>query len=199
MKKFFKKNQSLISVIFLVTGFLVYFLRSLSYAQTIPSTVWDEGMYIFKGFLFTSGKYTPFEDYGIWTNQMPLSYFVAGFPQILAGAGFRTGRYFAVAIGIGSLLGLGFAVRRLRGNWWAAAVVWVVALNQGWVMAFSQLFSQSMVSFFLAWMIFFLAGKRESLWEIVLAALFASFAGLVRINLLPVLAILVILCALPVT
>ncbi|MBN2044962.1 MAG: hypothetical protein JW757_08090 [Anaerolineales bacterium] len=192
LKQFFKKNNGIISFFLLAAGFLVYILRSIHYAQTIPSTVWDEGMYMYKGYLFTSGKFPPFEDFGVWTNQMPLAYFVAGLPQVLFGPGLRAGRVFAVVIGTASLFGLGLGARRLRGNWWAAAMVWAVSLNQGWVMAFSQVFSQSMVSFFLAWMIFFLSGKRESVWEIGLAGLFASLAGMVRINVLPVLVLLVV-------
>jgi hypothetical protein len=148
-------------------------------------------MYMYKGWLFTSGQYTPFEDGGVWTNQLPVAYFLAGLPQVIFGPGMAAGRYAAVVMGVLSLLGLGMAANRLGGRWWGAAVVWVVALNTGWVMAFSQVFSQGMVSFLLAWMLFFLTSPSADRRELTTAAFLAGLAGMTRINILPLVPLVV--------
>ena len=192
LRLWLEKNQGWIAIVLIVSGIIFYFSQSVYFAHTIPSTVWDEGMYVYKSHLFASGEYTPFEDSGPWTNQMPFAYFLAGWPQVVFGAGFRTGRYLAVALGLLGLTGLALAANRVSGRWGAAAVVWVVALNTGWVQSYSQLFSQGMVSFLFAWMLFFIANKRENLAEITAAAFLAGLAGMVRINVLPMVFLLVI-------
>ena len=87
---------------------------------------------------------------------------------------------------------MALAAKRYRGGGWAALVVWAVALNPGWIKAFSQVFSQGMVSFFFAWTIFFLLGKQPKIWELTTATILASLAGMTRVNVLPLAFLLVI-------
>lgn len=187
----FQKYERMLALAAAGLGLLFYVLRSLHFAQHIPSTVWDEGMYMYKGWLFTSARFTPFEDGGVWTNQMPAAYFMAGLPQVMFGPGLAVGRYAAMLMGTLSMLGLGLAGNRLGGRWWGAAVLWVAALNTGWVMAFSQMFSQGMVSFLLAWMLYFMSSPKADQRELAAAALLAGLAGMVRINMLPLVPLVV--------
>lgn len=196
MKKNFREwinqHQTAIFIVLILLGFAFYLYRSIQYAHTIPSTVWDESGYAYYGWLFSSGEYAPFEDYGPWTNQMPVSYILPGIAQMLFGPGIRPVRYLAVALGGLTVLGLALAANKARGVGWAAVVVWVIALNPGWVKAFSQVFSQGMVSFFFAWAIFFLVSKYPENWELFAASFLASLASMTRINVLPFTLLLVI-------
>lgn len=192
IRKWVRNNQTLLTTFLILSGFSFYIIQSIQFAHTIPSSVWDEGSYIFKGYLFTAGKYTPYKDFGPWTNQMPVAYFMPGISQTLFGAGIRSARYFAVTLGTLTLLGLALAAKRFRGSGWTVLVIWTVVLNPGWIKAFSQVFSQGMVSFFFAWTIFFLLGKQPKIWELTVAAFLASLASMTRLNVLPLALLLVI-------
>lgn len=42
----------------------VYFLNRLLYFADVNRSILDEGLYLYKGFLYASGRYFPFQDYG---------------------------------------------------------------------------------------------------------------------------------------
>ena len=69
-------------------------------------SVLDEGAYLYKGFLFVSGQYRIYQDYGPWGNHMPLSFYIPGVVQTLFGPSLAVGRYFAWLLGALTLLGL---------------------------------------------------------------------------------------------
>lgn len=189
---FFKRRHLTIAFAFAIGGVIYYLWQSLGYAHTLSTIVWDESMYLYKGFLFASGRYQPFQDYGPWTSHPPLAFLVPGYVQAWFGPGMGTGRYFAVFLGVASLVGTWIAANRLAGRWWAAAAVWAVALNPTWVKIMSQTFSQGLVNFFFVWMLVLVVGKTPKLWELSLGAILAAFAGMTRINVLPALFIYLI-------
>jgi hypothetical protein len=170
-------------------GGLYYLLASRFYAHAQLSRL-DEGLYQVKGFYFASGRYTPFQDYGLWTNHMPLSFLIPGFIQNWLGPGIRTGRYFAIFLGTLALLGMWLLVRRLGGRWWAAVVVLVFALNTAWVQVHSLGLSNVTVTFFLVWTLFFAIGEKRKSWHFLAAGLFAGLLMLTRINLAPLVGLL---------
>jgi branched-subunit amino acid ABC-type transport system permease component len=109
-----------------VAGFLA---QAFIYAHQMPSKV-DEGSFLIKGYDYVKGIYTPFQDYGPWTNNMPLAYYIPGVAQVIFGPGLRTGRYFAVFTAVMMLLATWLLLRRLKGKWWALAGVLFFALNR---------------------------------------------------------------------
>lgn len=180
-------------IVIALVGFLVYLIRSWGYIHTLQALTWDETMYLYKGYEFASGAARPFADYGLWTNQLPVAYFAPGFFQVVFGAGIATGRGYAFALGALILVGGWLAARRQGNDWWAAGVVWVFALNTGWVKSYSMVLSQGLVTFFFAWMLVFTLGKgRRTTWQIALAAFLAAMAGLTRLNVLPVVFIFIL-------
>lgn len=185
-KKFFIEHQSRISVVLALIGGIVYAIRSWGFAHTITSFNLDESMYMYKGYLFVTGKYILFEDFGPLTNHMPLSYLIPGYAQALFGPGLQTGRMFSYAIGLLALFGSWFAVKRLSGYSWAAFTVWVYALNIAWVKSYSLGFSQVLVWLFLSWCLVFVFGEGRNN-ELVIAGILAGLLGMTRINLMPVL------------
>lgn len=174
-----------------LAGVLLYAGQSLYYAHYLPSTL-DEGNYLYKGLLFARGIYQPFQDYGPWTNKMPLAFLIPGWAQDLLGPGLRSGRYFAVFLGVLMLAGIWLAARRLGGKWWGAAAVLAVALNPGLIMMYSQALSEGLIACMLAWMFVFLLGPGRSPWQIVAGSALSALIVVTRQNMLPVAAFAVL-------
>lgn len=156
----------------------------------IQFSVVDEGLYLYKGWLLASGAYLPFQDNGLWMNQMPLSYLIPGGVQVFFGPGLVTGRMFSFALGILSILGWWLTARRLGGRWAALAVVWAMALNPAAARMSALAASQGLVAALLAWTMFFSLGSDRKWWQLFLGGLLAGTVVMVRINLLLLLPLL---------
>jgi hypothetical protein len=172
-----------------ILGFLVYFIRTFRYAFAQRSIL-DEGAYLLKGYLFTQGIYTPFQDYGFWTQKAPLSYLIYGWVQQIFTPGLLTGRFFSIFIGALAILGLFLIIRRIRGNWWGVASIWIVVVNSVTLRYFSAAMSQSLVACFLMWMLFLTLGKERPKWQIVFGCLLAGIVVMTRQNMAPALILL---------
>ena len=172
-------------------GAAVYLAFSIHFANTQRATI-DEGLYLYKGYLFAKDIYHPYQDYGPRTEYSPLSYLIPGYIQLWFGPGLLTGRIFAIIIGVLALLGLWAAARRLAGHGWAALVVWVVALNPAVIRFYSFGLSQGLVICLLMWTLFFLLGEDRSFWQTCLSALLAGLILLTRQNMAPVLPIVLV-------
>ncbi len=172
-----------------LVGILVFGALAWHFAQ-IQLSVLDEGLYLYKGWLFASGRYTPFQAYGPWTNQMPLAFLIPGWVQVLFGAGLRTGRSFAVLLDLFMALGLWLTARRLGGRWIALGVVWALALNPAAERMYAEAASQGLAACLLAWTMFFGLGDERPNWQLVLSGALAGAVVMVRINLLLLLPLL---------
>ncbi len=172
-----------------IVGFVVYFIRAFQFAFTQRSIL-DEGVYLLKGYLFTEGIYTPFQDYGFWTQKAPLSYLIYGWVQQVFTPGLRTGRFFSILIGALAILGLFLVIRRIRGNWWAVASLWIVVFNSVTLRYFSAAMSQSLVACCLVWMLFLALGRDRPGWQIHLGCLLSGIMVMTRQNMAPALVLL---------
>ena len=192
-RKWFERlnaNHWLAELMALIGG-IVYFIQSWIYAHTQVSVL-DEGLYLLKGVLFATGQYRPFQDYGPWTNHMPLSFLIPGYIQVWFGYGLRTGRYLAIGLGILFLIGFWLVVRRFGGRWWAAAAIWVVALNPAVIKIYSVMTSQVLVICMLMWVFVLTLGKDRKPWQVILGTALAGLLPLTRLNIVPLLPLLVI-------
>jgi len=180
----------MLAIIAALLGIILYAYQSYIYAHRIPSTL-DEGNYLYKGLLFLTGKYFPFQDYGVWTNKMPFSFFIPGLSQLID-PGLRSGRYFAILLGVLMLVGLWITGRRLGGYWWAAFVVMWFAVNPIIIKMYSQMLSEGLIAFLLAWVFVFSLGQNQKTWQTILGTLLAALLILSRQNMLPL--IIIILC-----
>jgi len=161
---------------------LLFFYQAFSLAHQLPSRV-DEGSFLIKGYLFISGKYKLFEDYGPWTNNMPLAYFIPGVPQFLFGPGLKVGRYFAIFLTFTTLIGFWVLIDRLRGRWWALAAVLALSINPSWIGMNVQAVSQGIVACLVTWALVFLLGDERKIWHIGAAAFLSAMATLTRQNM----------------
>jgi hypothetical protein len=154
-------------------------------------SVLDEGLYLFKGVLFWEGRYRPFQDFGPWTNHPPLAFLIPGAVQAAFGPGIRTGRYYALALGILLMIGVWILARRLGGRWAGAMAVWAMALNVFLVKVYSQAISEVLVAAILAWSLVLALGPDRRPAQIVLGAALSGALVMTRINMLFVPPILV--------
>jgi hypothetical protein len=152
----------------------------------------DEGFYIFKGYLFASGKYTPFQEYGTWTNKMPLAYLIPGYVQKIFGAGLFTGRIFAFFLFIFILIGITTLGKRLGGKWGGALAAVLMALNPANLKIYSMMLSEVLIVFLLVMTLGLVLGKDRPLWQILAGSFLAGMIPVTRINLFPVLPMVII-------
>ena len=173
-------------------GGLWYTLQLWGFAH-LQESVLDEGAYLYKGYLFASGQYIPYQPYGPWTNHTPLAFLIPGAIQLVFGPGIRTARYASIVMAVLMLLGVWILARRFGNRWWAAAAVWALALNPAMLKAYSTAVSQGLVACMLVWTLVLVMGERRPLWQIVLGSGLAGLMVMTRINMLPVLPLLPLL------
>jgi hypothetical protein len=171
-------------------GGLWYTFQLWGFAH-MQESVLDEGAYLYKGYLFATGQYTPYQPYGPWTNHVPLAFLIPGAIQLIFGPGIRTGRYAAIVLAVLMLLGIWVLARRFGGRWWAVATIWALALNPAMLKAYSTAVSQGLVACMLVWSLVLVMGERRPLWQIVLGSLLAGLMAMTRINMTPVLPLLI--------
>ena len=162
-----------------IAGFFTYILQALEIARTKTSFL-DEGMYLYKGWLFLSGLQTPYVDYGVQTNHSILSYLIPGVSQVLFGRGLDTGRYFMIFLSLFTLLGLWVFARRWGNAWWATGIVWAMALNPAEIKLYTLALSEGPVAALLVWILVLTVGEKRSLWEILLGSALTAALVLTR-------------------
>jgi len=155
-------------------------------------SVLDEGLYLVKGYLFAQGIYYPFQDYGPLTNHMPLAFLIPGWVQSFFGEGLRTGRTYALILGLVVMLLLWRTCRREGSPPWAAVCVWAAAINVTLVKIYSQATSQVLVATLILGVLYFGLGGSRKLWQILVASALAGLLWMTRINLLAVLPLLIV-------
>ncbi len=195
MRKFdFLQNKELPSwlpSLLAALGAILYLIQAVIHAHTsIPGL--DEGSYLIKGYLYLRGVYYPFEPYGPLTNKAPFAFLIPGFEQILFGPGIRTGRYFAIFLGLLTVLATWISARRWAGNWIAAGVVWAYALSSMVIKIQATTTSEVIISCMLAWICVLALGEDRPLWQIILASILAALTVLTRQNMAFVLSFLIL-------
>ena len=176
-----RENKLLYWILLILIG-AAFLTQAVIYAHQMPSRV-DEGSFLIKGYYYVKGIYQPFQDYGPWTNNMPLAYYIPGLAQAVFGPGLKTGRYFAIFMAFLMLAAVWLLLRRLKGKWWALAGVLFFALNPALIKTYVQAVSQVIVACLLAWSLFFLIGEKRSLTQVGLGAFFCALTTLTRQNM----------------
>jgi hypothetical protein len=172
-----------------IGGILVFVIQLGIYAH-LQVPVLDEGLYLYKGLLYVSGHYQPFQDYGPLTYQMPLAFLIPGTIQFIFGPGLTIGRYFAVLLSLFTIVGLWITSRRLTNSWLAAGAVWVLALTPAAARMYSMAISEGLVACLLMWVMALTLGEGRRLWQLVLGSILAGVILMIRIDLLPLLPLL---------
>lgn len=172
-------------------GALLYVARSLYFAHSALS-IGDEGAYLFKGLVFARSEFSPFQDYGYWTNKAPFAFLIPGYIQYWFGAGLREARYFALLVSFFMLAGVWILANRLGGKTWAAVAMWVFALSDANVSFYSQALSQGLVACMLAWVFVCALGEDRPLRQIIFASALSVVIVMTRQNMVFFLPLLVL-------
>ncbi len=170
-------------------GGVAYLVQSLLHAHR-EETNFDEGLYLFKGLLFATGVYEPFQPYGVLTNKPPLAFLIPGYAQVLFGAGLRTGRYLSVFFGVLALVGLWIVARRLANRWLAAAAVWAFAVSPVIIGIYSLAITQVLVNCMLTWTLVLALGEKRPLWHLISSGVLAGLLIFTRYNVIAVVPLL---------
>lgn len=178
-------KHNLLSILLAVLGLIACVIQFWGHIHGQVSVI-DEGWYLYKGLLFVRGEYVPYQDFGLLTNHMPLSFLIPGWIQQFFGPGLRTGRYASLAQGILLLVGLWLLTRRFADWKWANIAIWGIALNPALIKIYSQAISQGLTAAMLVWVLVLTTGKERSLGELIAGSLLAMALGMTRLNLLPV-------------
>jgi len=165
-----------------LAGVAAYLVRAFEIARTRTSFL-DEGLYLYKGYLFATGQQIPFADYGVWTNHAILSFLIPGYIQKWFGPGLETGRYFMIALSMLTLLGLWVFARRWGNIWWATGLVWAMALNPAEIKVHTLAISEGTVAALLVWIVVLVVGEKRPLWQVLLGAALTAPLVLTRENM----------------
>src|ERR1044071_711812 len=173
-----------------VIGLVFYIAQSWYFANSLDS-IGDEGAYLYKGYMFARGTYSPFQEYTFWTNKAPLAFLIPGYIQLWFGAGLGVARYFVIFVRVLMLVGVWITARRLGGKGWAAVAVWVFALTSAQVSVYSEAVSQGLVACLMAWMFVLTLGGDRPLWQLILGSALSIIIVMTRQNMAVVPALLV--------
>ena len=188
IKRIVASNRT--AILLALAGMVLYSSLSVGYAFTQISTI-DEGLYQYKGYLFASGAYRPFQEYGPKTQYGPLSYLIPGYAHVVFGPSLLAGRLVGVISGILAIVGLWLLARRLRGYWWGTAAVWATAINPGVIRNYSFGVSQGLVACFLMWTLVLCLKRNRFNWQIIAGTVLAGILLFTRQNMAPVLLLLI--------
>lgn len=163
-------------------GGLAFGLQLFLYAPT-QTTFVDEGTYLYLGYRFVSGSLS-YADLGAWNYYAPLSYFLPGLAQVIFGPSLETGRYFSIACALLTALALWILARRLRGEGWAAAALWALALTPMQIKMYTLGLSQALTACLLTWTLVLIIGEKRSPSQILGGGLLAGLTVMTRHNLI---------------
>lgn len=177
------KNNNALFYLLIASAVLTLLFTSVNLAHTMPSRL-DEGAFLIKGYYYWTGKYAPFEDFGPWTNNMPLAYYIPGFAQWAFGPGLQTGRYFSVFLTLLTFIALFLLAKRLTNKWWALLIILPLAINPALLMVYVQTISEGIVACLLSWALYFLIGEERKSWQIAAGAFLSALTILTRQNMI---------------
>ena len=163
---------------------IAYLWQTIRYAISLP-IIMDEAAYLYKGFLFVSGQYQPFQAGGPWTNKMPLAFLIPGWVQAVFGEGLRTGRFYAIVVNLLTIIGVWLLVYRLKDIRWAALSVIAFAVTSSVLQSYSQAWSQGIIAMLMVWSLVFVLtpGKKHKAWQLLVGAALAALTVMIRQNL----------------
>jgi hypothetical protein len=186
----FLQSNTWIADLFVILLVLVYVLISIQFAHNRESVL-DEGAYLYKGFLYTTGKYRIYQDDGPWSNHMPLSFLVPGYVQLIFGPGLLSGRYFSIFLAVLVITGMVVLAKRWANTWWGPLIVLPFLLNPSIIKMYSIATSQVLAACMMVWALVFTLGSDRKKWQIAIGVILAALLGMTRINLLPLVFLLV--------
>lgn len=172
------------SILLLVSSFV--FLASGIFYIFFSNTPFDEGNYVYKGYLFITRQDVNYIKGSIWSEYMPGSYFLAGVTQLLFGKSFYLARFASFLFGVLTIIISYKLLNRFFGRLEAILSVFLIAVNSTLVQSFSIAIPYSLSAFFLITSIYVSILSNKISNKIIFFSLFLMFMSVfVRASMLP--------------
>lgn len=179
--------RSAFAKVLLASGLTVVLAEAAAFCF-YGTSVYDEGGYLYEGWLAVRHGWLPFRDF--YTKLPPLIYYLYGVGQALFGPGLLAGRIEAVLLTLVALALSAALARRLVGRWGAVLVVWLFALSPAAINAYFHAHSQAPTGVFVVLAFYFCLWRRPERWALCLGGLASAGFLLCRHDLLPLAAAL---------
>ncbi|MEN6645388.1 MAG: glycosyltransferase family 39 protein [Armatimonadia bacterium] len=140
-------------------GLLALLVETVAFV-VYGTTVYDEGGYLYEGWLTVSRGWMPFRDF--YAKIPPLLYYLYGLGQHLAGPSLLVGRVESALFMFGTVWLAALMARRVAGGWAAALVVWLVAVSPGALNAYLHAYAIAPTAFFMVLALYLLTATRQS-------------------------------------
>lgn len=186
-----KKQENWVYGILFCLIFFSALIYELFYIQKLP-LMFDEFIYLFKGNQFVQGAYQPYQQYGFYMNKMPISYYLFGLAQQVAGVGLRTGRVFSVIMAFLTILTYWGITTRLRGKWAGLCIMIVFIINPSLMGIYGLADSQAIGAFFFALCLWIITIESPKDWQVILNGFCCALLTLTRVNLFPIIFFVVV-------
>jgi hypothetical protein len=155
---------------------------------TRADTLYDEGGYLYEGWLVVAKGWQPYADFH--TKTLPLLYYVYGVGQAVFGPSVLAGRIEAGGFALVSLLLMAGLARRLSGPWAAVLVVGLFAFNLPAAVRYYRCFAIAPTAFFMVLSLYLLTIKRPQAWQLYAGGLATAGILLCRHDMIAVVIVL---------
>lgn len=164
-------------------GAFYYLFQGFHYVYE-GKPILDEGLYVYKGWLYLSGQYTPYQPNGPYLNHAPFAFLIPGLIQTWLGPGLLSARMFMLFLGVIMLLGMWLVSRRFGGDWGGGIGVWGMAILPSQIHLYSRGLSQLLIATCIVWIMVLILGKERSWKELFFAAGISALMVLIRENMI---------------
>jgi len=151
-------------------------------------TLYDEGGYLYEGWLVVGKGWQPYADFH--TKTLPLLYYIYGVVQTVAGPSVLAGRIEAAGFALAALLLMAGLARRLSGPWAAALVVGLFAFNLEAAVRYYRCFAIAPTAFFMVLSVYLVTIKRPKPWQLYVGGLATAAILLCRHDMIAVVVVL---------
>jgi|GEM_PF-170924 len=177
------RQNTLLTILFI--GAVIFFFNNSIHGLLTSPSIMDEGAYSIKGYLFANGEYFPYQDYGPWTNKMPLSFMIPGWIQQFFGPSLLAIRVAVLVMQVIIVVNLFILGKRLLGFRGAVFAVSLFAFNPDLPSFYSQGNTQIVSAFLISLILVLTLGKERSQISLLAGNFTAGILMLARENMAP--------------
>ena len=167
---------------------LIVVIAVMVLVVTRADTLYDEGGYLYEGWLVVAKGWQPYADFH--TKTLPLLYYVYGVWQAVVGPSVLVGRIGAAGFALASLLLMAGLARRLSGPWAAVLVVGLFAFNLHAAVQYYRCFAIAPTAFFVVLALYLVTIERPKAWQLYAGGLATAGVLLCRHDMIAVVIVL---------
>lgn len=148
------------------------------------ATIYDEGGYLYEGWLVVARGWQPFADFH--TKTLPGLHYIYGIGQVIFGTGLLTGRIQAVILTIATLILSAAIARRVTGAWAIVIILGLFAFNLQAGVTYARALAIAPSAFFTMLSVYFITHPRADSWRLYCGSLAAAAVVMCRHDLIAI-------------